>query len=229
MAFFIFINDKTERLTTSFITFTSLMRLRVALITAFTILLIDQLVKIYVKTHFYLGESVDVLPGLRFHFIENRGMAFGTEIGGSGSYWGKLALSTFRIVAIGALIWYLRKLIKTQAKPLMIAAIAMIFAGALGNIIDSMFYGLIFNESGLGHENIASFMPAGGGYAPFLFGNVVDMIEFTFFPYVFNIADSAVTVGVAILILWNKSFFDAKKKVGENKTPAENVSSTTVS
>lgn len=206
------------------------MRTKVALITAFTILLIDQLVKIYIKTHFYLGESVEAFPGLNIHFIENRGMAFGTELGGSGSFWGKLALSTFRLVAIGALVWYMRKLIREQAKPLMIAAIAMIFAGALGNMLDSMFYGLIFNESGAGHMNVASFMPAEGGYAPFLFGNVVDMFEFTFFPYVFNIADSAVTVGVAILILWNKSFFGSKKDsdpAAVNET--ENVSSDPVS
>jgi signal peptidase II len=153
-------------------------------------------------------------------------MAFGTELGGSGSFWGKLALSTFRLLAIGALGWYLRKLVKQEAKPLMIAAIAMIFAGALGNMLDSMFYGLLFSESGIGHMNTAAFFPADGGYAPFLFGNVVDMIEFTFFPYVFNVADSAVTIGVAILILWNKSFFGQKKQAG----PApESVSSTSVS
>lgn len=206
------------------------MRTRVAIITAFTILLVDQLAKIYIKTHFYLGESVDVFPGFQVHFIENRGMAFGTEIGGSGSFWGKLALSTFRLVAIGALVWYLRKLVKQQAKPLMIAAIALIFAGALGNMLDSMFYGLLFSESGIGHMNTAEFLPAGGGYAPFLFGNVVDMIEFTFFPYVFNVADSAVTVGVAILILWNKSFFGHKKQVPQVVQPeAESVSSNSVS
>lgn len=213
------------------------MRLRVALITAFTVLLVDQLAKIYIKTHFYLGENLDVFPGLRLHFVENRGMAFGTELGGSGSFWGKLALSSFRIIAIGVLIWYLRKLIKTQAKPLMIAAIALVFAGALGNMIDCMFYGLVFSDSAAEYGTIATFMPAGGGYAPFLFGNVVDMVEFTFFPYIFNIADSAVTVGIAILILWNKSFFGNKKTGDKNseedKTPVEettgNVSSDTVS
>lgn len=206
------------------------MRLRIALITVFTILLIDQVFKIYIKTHFYLGESLEVFPGFQLHFIENRGMAFGTEMGGSGSFWGKLALSIFRLVAIGALAWYLRKLILEKAKPLMIAAIAMIFAGALGNMIDSMFYGLVFSKSGLGHENIAAFFPPEGGYASFLFGEVVDMIEFTFFPYVFNIADSAVTVGVAILILWNRSFFGTKKKTSPaTATEPENVSSTPVS
>ena len=112
----------------------------------------------------------------------------------------------------------------------MIAAIAMIFAGALGNMLDSMFYGLLFSESGIGHMNTAEFLPSEGGYAPFLFGNVVDMIEFTFFPYVFNIADSAVTVGVAILILWNKSFFGHKKPATPDlQTDAESVSSNSVS
>jgi signal peptidase II len=95
-----------------------------------------------------------------------------------------------------------------QAKTLHIVAIALICAGAFGNIIDSMFYGLLFNES---HElQVSQFLPAGGGYAPFMFGNVVDMLHFSFFPPVFNIADSAITIGVVILVLWQKSFFGKK-------------------
>lgn len=185
--------------------------MRAALITIFTVLLVDQLVKIYIKTHFALGESVEVFSWFQIHFIENKGMAFGFELGGSGSFWGKLALSTFRLVAIVGIAWYLVKLIKRGASTLLIVSIGLIFAGAFGNIIDSMFYGLVFNES---HElQVAQFMPEEGGYAPFLFGNVVDMLHFSFFPPVFNIADSSITIGVIILIIWQKKFFGKKEEV----------------
>ncbi len=189
-----------------------------ALITIFTVLFIDQFVKIYIKTHFYLGESYEIFSWFHIHFIENPGMAFGTEIGGSGSSWGKLALSVFRILAIVGIAWYLRKLIKQKAKPLLLVSIGLIFAGAFGNIIDSMFYGLFYNES---HElQIATFMPKEGGYAGFLYGNVVDMLSFSFFPPIFNIADSSISIGVGILILRQKSFFGGKKEAAQ---PIENV------
>ncbi|HYG50085.1 MAG TPA: lipoprotein signal peptidase [Flavobacteriales bacterium] len=189
--------------------------MRAALITIFSVLLVDQLVKIYIKTHFYLGESYEVFSWFHIHFIENRGMAFGTELGGSGSTWGKLALSVFRLLAIIGIAWYLRKLIRQKAQTLLIVCIGLIFAGAFGNMIDSMFYGLLFSES---YElQIAEFLPKEGGYAPFLFGNVVDMVSFSFFPPIFNIADSSISIGVAILVLKQKSFFGKKKD-----TPAIN-------
>lgn len=194
--------------------------MRAALITIFTVLLIDQIVKIYIKTHFALGESYEVFSWFNIHFIENKGMAFGYEIGGTGSNWGKLFLSMFRVAAIIGIAWYLRKLIRQKAKTLLLVAIGLIFAGAFGNIVDSMFYGLIFNES---HElQVASFMPTEGGYAPFLFGNVVDMFSFSFFPPIFNIADSSITIGVAMLIIWQKSFFGKKNNNEENTSSVPN-------
>lgn len=185
--------------------------MRAALITIFTVLLVDQLVKIYIKTHFFVGETYPVFSWFEIHFIENRGMAFGTELGGSGSDWGKLALSVFRLMAIIGIAWYLRKLVREKAKTMLIVSIALIFAGAFGNMIDSMFYGLVFSES-TPFMDIATFMPKEGGYAPFLFGNVVDMISFSFFPPIFNIADSSISIGVAILILRQRSFFSKKKQ-----------------
>ena len=197
--------------------------MRAALITIFTVLLIDQLVKIYIKTHFELGESHEIFSWFQIHFIENKGMAFGYELGGSGSNWGKLFLSVFRIAAIIGIAWYLRKLIINGAKTLLLVAIGLIFAGAFGNIIDSMFYGLVFNES---HElQVAEFMPKEGGYAGFLYGNVVDMFSFSFFPPIFNVADSSISIGVAILILKQKSFFGKKPAVEQGaETVVENNS-----
>lgn len=193
--------------------------MRAALITIFTVLFIDQFVKIYIKTHFVLGESVEVFSWFHIHFIENKGMAFGYELGGEGSSIGKLFLSIFRLLAIIGIAWYLRKLIREKASTFFLVAIGLIFAGAFGNIIDSMFYGLIFSESyGL---QTAEFMPANGGYAPFLFGNVVDMVSFSFFPPIFNIADSSITIGVAILILKQKTFFGKKKQ--ESTTDTETI------
>ena len=169
----------------------------------------------------------------QIYFTENRGMAFGMEIGGEANYWGKLFLSLFRIVAISVIAWYLVKLIKKNEKPLLIVSISLIFAGAMGNIIDSMFYGLIFNDS---YHTLAQFMPEGGGYAGFLHGHVVDMLyfplvegtfpewfpfwggqDFLFFRPIFNIADSAITLGVIILLFKQKSFFAKKNPESENK------------
>lgn len=195
--------------------------MRAALITIFTVLLVDQAVKIYIKTHFALGESVEVFSWFQVHFIENKGMAFGYELGGSGSFWGKLLLSSFRLLAIVAIAWYMIKLIQRQARTLHIVAIALICSGAFGNIIDSMFYGLIFNES---HElQVAEFMPKEGGYAPFLFGNVVDMLHFSFFPPVFNIADSAITIGVAMLLIWQRSFFGKSQATKDSEPVKESA------
>lgn len=190
------------------------------------ILIIDQAVKIWVKTNMQYGSEFYIfgLSWARIHFVENKGMAFGWELGSS---YGKLILSLFRIFAVGFLIYYIRFLIKEKASFGLLACFALILAGALGNIIDSAFYGMIFSESP--HHGVAEIFPEGGGYAPFLYGKVVDMFyfpmvrgtfpdwlplrggePFLFFRPVFNVADSAITVGVLSLLLFYRSFFSGK-------------------
>lgn len=188
-------------------------------------LLIDQLIKIYVKTHFYLGDEYHVAGNwFIIHFTENNGMAYGMEFGG---HFGKLFLSSFRILAVAGIGYYLWKLAKTKEDPFYTTCIALVFAGAVGNIIDSAFYGMIFSDSGY---DIAKFMPAEGGYSTFLHGKVVDMFyfpvieghfpswfpiwgteEFVFFRPVFNFADASISVGVILIILFQKRFFGKKK------------------
>ncbi|MCI5057026.1 MAG: lipoprotein signal peptidase [Flavobacteriales bacterium] len=182
----------------------------------------DQALKVWVKTHMYYGTDFPVFGDWFYiHFVENRGMAFGLELGGD---WGKIALSTFRVIAAIAGFWYISKLVKQGAHKGFIVCIALILAGAIGNILDSAFYGLLFSESN--RFEIAEFLPQAGGYAPFLYGNVVDMLyfpvidtvlpewvpfqggqRFVFFQPVFNIADSAITIGVIIILIFQKSFF----------------------
>lgn len=206
------------------------------LIIIFLVLLIDQLIKIYIKTNFYLGEEVNIAGNwFIIHFTENNGMAYGMEFGGN---FGKLFLSVFRIVAVGAIGWYLWSLSKEKEDKLYITCIALIFAGAVGNIIDSAFYGIIFSDS---NYEIARFMPEEGGYSSFLHGKVVDMFyfpvikghfpawfpfwgtqDFIFFRPVFNLADASISTGVAIIILFQKRFF--KKKPVE--LPVEPVAET---
>jgi signal peptidase II len=203
----------------------------------FLVLLVDQVTKIIVKTSMTIGQDIPVL-GDWFHiyFIENEGMAFGMRF--SGEY-GKLLLSVFRIVAVFFIGWYIWKLIKQNAPAGLIACISLIMAGALGNIIDSAFYGVLFSESTFGRT--AEFLPEGGGYAPFLYGRVVDMLyfpvlqgtfpmwfplwggqEYIFFRPVFNIADSAITIGVIILLIFQKRFFAFEKQLNETpETPQE--------
>ncbi|MBE6324495.1 MAG: lipoprotein signal peptidase [Bacteroidales bacterium] len=168
------------------------------------IVLLDQALKIYIKLNFCLGEAVEVFPWWQICFIENNGMAFGIE------WFGKLFLTLFRIVAVGLLIWYMVELIRKHVRMGYLVMIALVTAGALGNIIDCMFYGLIFSESTI---NVAAHLvPFGEGYAPFFYGKVVDMLYFPlitnsagevlFFRPVFNLADSAITVSVILILLF---------------------------
>jgi len=169
-----------------------------------------------------MGEEIHVLGDwFILHFTENPGMAFGYELGFS---YGKLALSIFRIFAIAGLLFYLYRLVKRKEHAGLIFSISLIAAGAIGNMIDSAFYGLIFNESG--YRELATAFPEQGGYAGFLHGKVVDMLyfplfsfnwhqglpwlggqSFEFFQPVFNIADSVITIGVAIILIFQKRFF----------------------
>ena len=194
----------------------------VAIAIIFGVLIVDQVVKIWIKTHMHIGEEFHFLWGKGIiHFTENEGMAFGMTFGG---WWGKLSLSLFRIAAIALLTWYLVKTIKRNTATIgFIICWSLIIAGASGNMIDSAFYGLIFNDS---YYQISTLFPAEGGYAPFLHGRVVDMFyfplfqgywpewmpfwggeEFLFFRPVFNIADASITMGAICLLLFNRKIF----------------------
>mgnify|MGYP000420873552 FL=1 len=165
----------------------------------------------------YLGQEYQILDWFYIHFTENNGMAFGMEFGGD---WGKLTLSLFRIVFVGFIASYLLKLIRKNADKILITSLSLILAGAIGNILDGAFYGMLFSES---YHQLASFLPEGGGYAPLFFGRVVDMFYFpmfkgylpewipfwggdyfVFFRPVFNIADAAISGGVGIMVLFQK-------------------------
>lgn len=171
------------------------------------ILFFDQLVKIYVKLNFTLGEAKEIFPWFQVCFIENNGMAFGIQ------WFDKLFLTLFRIVAVGFLGYYLHLLVKRGARTGYILTIALVLAGAAGNIIDCLFYGLLFDAST--PWQLATFLPEGGGYAPFFYGKVVDMLYFPlihnsagevlFFRPVFNIADSAITVAVILVLLFYRT------------------------
>jgi len=195
------------------------------LIIIFLVLLLDQAVKIYVKTHFIIGDEYQVAPWCIIHFAENGGMAYGMEF--SGQY-GKIFLSVFRIAAVVLLGWYLRNLVRKKAHWGLVTSIALIFAGAIGNIIDSAFYGLFFSDS---NYQLATFLPKSGGYAPFLHGQVVDMFycpfihgtfpswvplvhnqNFTFFNFIFNCSDAYVTIGVVSLLIFQRKFFPRKNE-----------------
>ncbi len=186
------------------------------------LLVIDQIVKIWIKTHMTIGESIHVLGSwFQICFIENNGMAFGIQFGGA---LGKLLLTLFRIVLIGAIIYYIKKLIKRGAPMGVLTGVSLILVGAIGNVIDSTFYGMIFSEST--YNSVATLFPPGGGYSSLLHGKVVDMLyfplidttlpqwvpfrggeQFIFFRPIFNIADSCITIGVAYLLLFKRSFF----------------------
>lgn len=201
------------------------------------ILLIDQWLKIWVKTNMSLHESIEIFSWFKISFIENNGMAFGMEIGS------KIFLSVFRMVAVAGLSYYIWLQLKEKARSGYVVLLTMILAGAIGNLIDCMFYGLIFNVST--PYNVAEFVSFGDGYAQFLMGRVVDMFyfplieatwptwmpivggqDFVFFSPVFNFADSCVSVGIiALLIFYRKELsqisFQKKEQVNEGEQEQE--------
>lgn len=197
------------------------------------VLIIDQVSKVYIKLNFplYGGFNILGLDWARIYFIENDGMAFGLQFGGD---IGKYILSIFRIFMVGFLIYFLKSIIRSKESFGLQISFALIIAGAIGNIIDSAFYGLIFSDSSPHSRNIAEFMPEGGGYEGFLQGKVVDMFHFpminsrfpdwlpvwggdafSFFRPVFNVADSSISIGVVMILLFYRSFFIAKKEDDE--------------
>lgn len=208
------------------------------LLTILVVLIIDQGLKIYIKTNIHYGDGFNIL-GLdwaRIHFVENEGMAFGLSFGG---LTGKYILSIFRILMVGFLFYILNNLIKHGETLGLIVSFSLIIAGAIGNILDSMFYGLIFSESYF-HGGLATIFPEGGGYGSFLTGKVVDMLyfplldtvlpewipiwggeRFEFFRPVFNIADSAITIGVTSILLFHRRFFNSDTKAVSTPSPEE--------
>ncbi|MVT06695.1 lipoprotein signal peptidase [Chitinophaga tropicalis] len=186
------------------------------------VLVIDQALKFWIKTHMNFNQEYIIFPNwFRIHFTENPGMAYGLELGGE---WGKVLLTLFRLAAVVIGFRYMRTLVKQQHHTGLLICGALILAGAAGNLIDSMFYGLIFSETNF--YDVATFLPKGGGYAGFLHGKVVDMLYFpvyrgylpqwipfkggdyfVFFNPIFNIADAAISVGVITILVFQKRFF----------------------
>lgn len=198
------------------------------------IVLADQALKFYIKTNYHLGEYHKVFgEWFKLYFIENEGMAYGWTFGGE---WGKLLLTLFRLAAVIFGVFYIRSIVQKKYHAGFIFCVALIFSGALGNLIDSMFYGMIFEESSINTLNVARFVP-GHGYAGFLHGNVVDMLyfpiirdatfpawipvwggqQFEFFRPIFNIADASISAGIIAILLFQKRFFREQVQQG-NKT-----------
>jgi signal peptidase II len=206
------------------------MNLKKSIALIFIILLIDQISKVYIKTHFILGESVDVFSWFKILFIENEGAAWGTKLSDllpiSDSV-GKLVLTIFRLFAIAGIGYWLLDSIRKEASKTLVIAVSLIFAGAVGNIVDSLFYGLLFSDS----YNTVATLFTDDPYGGLFYGKVVDMLyfplidtswpewvpvvggnSFRFFEPVFNIADTAISTGVGILIVFNKKAFEKKSE-----------------
>jgi len=195
-----------------------------AISTIIIAIILDQIIKIYIKTNFVLGEEVVIFDWFRIHFTENNGMAMGFEFGGKA---GKLFLTLFRLVAVTGILFWLFQNIKRKVHNAVIIAIALIFSGAVGNIIDSVFYGAIFDDS---QHKVATFF-ADKPYGELFYGKVVDMFYFplwqgvlpewipfmggeffTFFQYIFNPADAFISIGVALLFIFSKQAFPKDEK-----------------
>jgi signal peptidase II len=184
------------------------------------VLLLDQVSKFYIKMNFAIGEEVEVFSWFKIYFVENNGMAFGMEI------IGKLFLTLFRIAAVVVLGLFIYRLIKRRARTGFILSVSVLLAGAAGNIVDSVFYGAIFSEST--PWQVATLFPADGGYAPLFYGKVVDMFFFPiitnsagetiFFKYIFNVADSCVTVSVIIILLFFRKELNEALESKKEKT-----------
>jgi signal peptidase II len=213
------------------------LKARTIVLTIVLILLADQVLKIWVKTHMHMGQQIPILDGwFRIYFIENEGMAWGWKFGGE---WGKMTLTLFRLIAVVFGVFYIRNILQKSYSRGFLICVALIFAGALGNLIDSMFYGLIFEDS----ERVAvSKLFPPHGYAGFLHGRVVDMLyfpliedkllpkwvpiwggeRFTFFSPIFNIADASISVGVLAILLFQKRFFHKKPEQASHPTVETN-------
>ncbi len=195
----------------------------VATLIILVVVILDQALKIWIKTNFYLGEDYKIFSWFYLYFIENNGMAFGMEFGS------KLLLTLFRIVAVAGLLWYIAKIYRLKSVPMgYMVCLALVTAGAAGNIFDCVFYGLIFNNPM--PPEVATLFPAGGGYAEIFHGRVVDMLyfplfsfywpdwmpfvggqEFLFFQPVFNLADAAISCGIIVLIIFYHNYILSPK------------------
>ena len=213
-----------------------LKKYRLPIFTVLAVLIIDQCIKLYIKSHYPIGEVCRLIGDWsRITFTENPGMAWGLEFGGD---YGKLALSLFRVIAVFAGAFYIRKIVNDGEHKGFIICVSLILAGALGNILDSAFYGLIFGEST--EYQVAEFLPASGGYTGFLQGHVVDMFyfpiyegnfpswlpfwggeHFEFFNAIFNFADMAISFGVGIILVFQNKLFKDKNKPQDTKSIAE--------